>query len=234
MPNSEAVQYYQAALKQGQKEYRSCVHRGRYPYIQSLQQICQSRLSQVSLGALEIPIYLVVGSTQDARCNSFSPSFLPLLGLETEFALKWTTLCSAQLTEGIHDPIKCYEYLGRFYVEEGNKRVSVLKSLGSATIRAEVIRLMPEASDDITVKIYMEFLDFFRCSKCWGIHFSELGGYAGLQAALGFARDQEWPEDFQKKFKRHYFTFRDCFYRLGGANLGLTAGDALQIGRAHV
>ena len=227
MPNSEAVQYYQAALKQGQKEYRSCVHRGRYPYIQSLQQICQSRLSQVSLGALEIPIYLVVGSTQDARCNSFSPSFLPLLGLETEFALKWTTLCSAQLTEGIHDPIKCYEYLGRFYVEEGNKRVSVLKSLGSATIRAEVIRLMPEASDDITVKIYMEFLDFFRCSKCWGIHFSELGGYAGLQAALGFARDQEWPEDFQKKFKRHYFTFRDCFYRLGGANLGLTAGDAL-------
>ena len=227
MANAEAMQYYQAALKQGQKEYKNCVHRGRYPYIQSLQQIRQAPLSQISLGAMEVPIYLVVGSTQDARCNSFSPGFYPLLGTETEFATKWTSLCRAQLTEGIHDPIKCYEYLGRFYVEEGNKRVSVLKSLGSATVRAEVIRLMPAASEDITVKIYMEFLEFYRCSKCWGVHFSDLGGYAGLQAALGFARDQEWPEDFQKKFKRHYFAFRDSFYRLGGAGLGLTTGDAL-------
>ncbi|MDE6589196.1 MAG: BMP family ABC transporter substrate-binding protein [Oscillospiraceae bacterium] len=227
MANAEAVQYYAAALKQGQKEYKNCVHRGRYPYIQSLQQIRQAPLSQIALGVMDVPIYLVVGSTQDARCNSFSPGFYPLLGPDTEFATKWTSLCSAQLTEGIHDPIKCYEYLGRFYAEEGNKRVSVLKSLGSATIRADVIRLMPAQSDDITVKIYLEFLDFFRCSKCWGIHFSDLGGYAGLQAALGFEKDQEWPEDFQRKFKRHYFTFRDCFYRLGGAELGLTTGDAL-------
>lgn len=227
MANAEALQYYAAALKQGQKEYKNCVHRGRYPYIQSLQQIRQTPLSQVSLGAMEIPIYLIVGSTQDSRCNSFSPGFYPLLGPETEFAVKWTHLCSAQLTEGIHDPIKCYEHLGRFYVEEGNKRVSVLKSLGSATIRAEVIRLMPEQTGDITVKIYTEFLDFFHCSKCWGVHFSDLGGYAALQAALGFAKDEEWPEDFQRKFKRHYFTFRDCFYRLGGAGLGLTTGDAL-------
>lgn len=227
MATGEALQYYSAALKQGQKEYKNCVHRGRYPYIQSLQQVRQKPLSQVSLGTMEIPIYLIVGSTQDARCNSFSPSFYPLLDSETEFALKWTNLCTAQLTEGIHDPIKCYEYLGRFYVEEGNKRVSVLKAMGSATIRAEVIRLMPERTDDITVQIYLEFLDFYRCSKCWGVHFSELGGYAGLQAALGFARDEEWPEEFQRKFKRHYFSFRDSFYRLGGGGLGLTAGDAL-------
>ena len=227
MASAEALQYYSAALKQGQKEYKNCVHRGRYPYIQSLQQVRQKPLSQVSLGAMEIPIYLIVGSTQDARCNSFSPSFFPLLDTDTEFAQKWTTLCAAQLTEGIHDPIKCYEYLGRFYVEEGNKRVSVLKSLGSATIRAEVIRLMPEQTDDITVKIYLEFLDFFRCSKCWGVHFTEPGGYAALQAAFGFRKDEPWPEEFQRKFKRHYFSFRDCFYRLGGGGLGLTAGDAL-------
>lgn len=227
MASAEAMQYYQAALRQGQREYRNCIHRGQYPYIQSLQQTRQAPLSQVSLGAMEVPIYLVVGSTQDARCNSFSPGFYPLLGTETEFATKWINLCTAQLTEGIHDPIKCYEYLGRFYVEEGNKRVSVLKSMGSATVRAEVIRLMPEASDDLTTRIYMEFVEFYRCSKCWGVHFSDLGGYAGLQAALGFRRDEEWPEDFQKKFRRHYFAFRNSFYRLGGGSLGLTTGDAL-------
>ena len=229
MSVTEAAQYYQAALKQGQKEYKNCVHQGRYPYIQSLQQVRQgpNPLSQVSLGAMEIPLYLVVGSTQDNRCNSFSPGFYPLLGLDTEFAQKWISLCAAQLTEGIHDPVKCYEYLGRFYVEEGNKRVSVLKSMGAADIRAEVIRLMPEASDEITVRIYREFLEFYRCSGCWGIHFSDLGGYAGLQAALGFAGGQEWPEDFRKQFRNHYLTFRGCFYRLGGGSLGLTTGDAL-------
>lgn len=228
MATIEAVQCYSAALKQGQKEYKNCVHRGLYPYIQSLQHLRQSApLSQISLGTMEIPIYLIVGSTQDARCNSFSPGFYPLLGTETEFAVKWTNLCASQLSEGIHDPIKCFEYLGRFYVEEGNKRVSVLKSLGSTTIRAEVIRLMPSQSEDITVKIYLEFLEFYRCSKCWGVHFSDLGSYAALQAALGFAKDQLWPEDFQKKFNRRFFAFRNSFYRLGGAGLGLTAGDAL-------
>ncbi len=226
MPNIEAAQYYQQALKLGQKEYKNCVHRGLNPNIQALG-ADKLQLSQVKLGIMDIPIYLVVGSTEEARCNSFSAGFYPLMGQDSEFATKWTHLCSAQLSEGIHDAIKCYEYLGRFYVREGNKRVSVLKSMGSATIQADVTRLMPERTDDITVQIYMEFLEFFKHSKCWGVHFSDLGGYARLQAALGFAKDQDWPEDFQKKFKARYFSFRSSFYRLGGGGLGLTTGDAL-------
>ena len=196
MASTEAVQYYQQALKQGQREYKNCVHRGLNPNIQ-------------------------------ARCNPFSPSFFPLMSQESEFAMKWTNLCAIQLKEGIHDAIKCYEYLGRFYVQEGNKRVSVLRSMGSLTVQAEITRLMPEKSDDITTQIYLEFLEFFRHSKCWGVHFSDLGGYAKLQAALGFAKDEDWPEDFQKKFRARYFSFRNSFYRLGGGSLGLTTGDAL-------
>ncbi len=226
MPNAEAVQYYQQALKLGQKEYKNCVHRGLNPNIQALG-ADRLQLSQVKLGVMEIPIYLVVGSTEEARTNSFSPGFYPLMGLDSEFAMKWTNLCAAQLGEGIHDAIKCYEYLGRFYVQEGNKRVSVLKSVGSSTVQADVTRLMPARADDITTQIYMEFLEFFKHSRCWGVHFSDLGGYAKLQAALGFARDEDWPEDLQKKFKARYFSFRNSFYRLGGGSLGLTAGDAL-------
>ena len=226
MASAEAVQYYQQALKQGQREYKNCVHRGLNPNIQALGAE-KLQLSQIKLGVMEVPIYLVVGSTEEARCNSFSPSFFPLMGTDTEFAMKWTHLCAAQLSEGIHDAVKCYEYLGRFYVQEGNKRVSVLRSMGSATIQADVIRLMPERSDDITTQIYMEFLDFFKHSRCWGVHFSDLGGYAKLQAALGFSKDEDWPEDFQKKFRARYFSFRASFYRLGGESLGLTTGDAL-------
>ena len=226
MPNAEALQYYQSALKQGQREYKNCVHQGSCPNIQSLG-ADKLQLSQVKLGVMDIPLYLVVGSTQDARCNSFSPGFYPLLGSDTEFATKWISLCAYQLSEGIQDPIKCYEYLGRFYVQEGNKRVSVLKSMRSITIQADVIRLMPEQSDDITTQIYLEFLEFYRHSKCWGVHFSDLGGYAKLQAALGFTKDEDWPEDFQRKFRNRYFSFRTSFHRLGGGSLGLTAGDAL-------
>ena len=97
MPNAEALQYYQTALKQGQREYKNCVHRGFFPNIQSLGED-KLKLSQVKLGVMDIPIYLVVGSTQDARCNSFSPGFYPLLGVDSEFATKWISLCSYQLS----------------------------------------------------------------------------------------------------------------------------------------
>ena len=130
MPNLEAVQSYQQALKLGQKEYKNCVHRDLHPYIQALPPE-KLQLSQSKLGVMDIPIYLVVGSTEEARCNSFSPGFYPLMGQDSEFAMKWISLCGAQFDEGIHDAIKCYEYLGHFYVQEGNKRVSVLKSVAA-------------------------------------------------------------------------------------------------------
>ena len=62
-------------------------------------------------------------------------------------------LCAAHLgDEGIRDPIRCYEYMGRFYVQEGNKRVSVLKSYGAPTIPGYVIRVVPAWSDDPAIR----------------------------------------------------------------------------------
>ena len=226
MTNLEAAQMYQQALKQGQKEHKACVHRGRWPHIQPLGDDKLS-LPQVRLGMMEIPSYLVVGAVETARCSSFSPSFQPLLGANTEFAMKWTSLCQAQVEEGIHTPIQCFEYLGYFYVREGNKRVSVLRSLGATTVPAEVIRLMPEQSDDVTIRIYFEFLEFYRHARCWGLHFSDLGSYARLQTALGFIGEQDWPEEFRRAFRNRFYEFRSAYYSLGGGSLGLTTGDAL-------
>ena len=44
-----------------------------------------------------------------------------------EFTDKWKQLCESHLEEGIREPVLVYEYMNRFYVLEGNKRVSVLK-----------------------------------------------------------------------------------------------------------
>ncbi len=226
---AEAYQYYQDALKQGQKEYKSFVHKGLWPYIQPLPQIQEnySRLSRVGLGLLEIPLYLIAGSEEEQRCNCFSPGFYPLMDADSEFAHKWTTLCAHQMAEGISDPIRCYEYLGRFYVIEGNKRVSVLKFLGGTSIWANVTRLLPEDTGYPAIKLYQEFLEFYRCSHAYGVHFSEPGSYARLQAALGFAKGEVWPEDFQKKFLNCYLSFRSCYRRLARDEPEVPTGDAL-------
>ena len=60
----------------------------------------------------------------------------------------------AHLEEGIRDPIKVYEYMNRFYVQEGNKRVSVLKCVGAVSVMAEVIRILPFRSEEKANKVY--------------------------------------------------------------------------------
>ena len=142
----ESAECYQKALKQGRKAHRESVHQGKYPYLQALDDILEGTMvaGQVDLGVIEIPIEKVVGTKTSGRTNSFSADFLPLLGENTEFAMKWRKLCAAHLgDEGIRDPIRCYEYLGRFYVQEGNKRVSVLKYFVASTIPGYVIRVLP-------------------------------------------------------------------------------------------
>ncbi len=85
---------------------------------------------------------------------------MPLLGLKTEFATKWINLCVSHLDEGIRDPIICFEYLGKFYVQEGNKRVSVLKYFDASSITGNVTRVVPQYSDDPAVQMYYEFMHF--------------------------------------------------------------------------
>ena len=119
----EAVQHYQQALKQGRKSHRDSVHHGRYPYLQVLDEVLSDHMvaGQVDLGLIEIPLEQIVGTKTAGRNNAFSSDFLPLLGEDSEFAIKWRQLCCAHLgDEGIHDPIRCFEYLGRFYVQEVN------------------------------------------------------------------------------------------------------------------
>ena len=89
------------------------------------------------------------------------------------------------MTDGIREPIKAYEYMNRFYVEEGNKRVSVLKFFGAVSIPGQVIRVLPERSDSKETEIYYEFLAFYKYSKINFLEFSKKGSYLTLQQVLG-------------------------------------------------
>ena len=154
---------------------------------------------------------------------------MPLLEADTEFASKWSNLCDAHLEEGIHTPIIAYEFMNRFYVQEGNKRVSVLKYYGAVKIAGTVTRLIPERNDSLENRIYYEFLDFYRLSKINYVHFSKLGGYAKLQTLVCKASDEMWSDDDRLNFSAFYTMFRQQFMALGGHGLKLTTGDALLV-----
>ena len=118
-------------------------------------------LGEINLGYHEIPLDQVVGTRTSARSVSFAGNFMPLLADDTEFAIKWKKVYESQLVEGIREPIKVYEYMGRYYALEGNKRISILKYVGAASIYGNVIRLLPERDEDNDqISIYYEFLDY--------------------------------------------------------------------------
>ena len=214
MLNQEAVQEYALALKKGQKEYRERIAAEKEPYPAVLDEIRCADPSDVvvDVGLVEIPAERILGTKSAGRISAFSHSFLPLLDSRSEFASKWMNLCAAHMGEtGITDPIECYEYLGNFYVQEGNKRVSVLRYFEAPRIPGNVKRILPTPSEEPRIKAYFEFLEFYKRSKLYSIQFRRPGDYAKLLAALGKDADAVWTEEERRTFNSSYHYFMEAF-----------------------
>jgi basic membrane protein A len=110
---------------------------------------------------------------------------MPLLPERSEFGAKWTSLYKYQVEEGIQEPVVAYEFMNQFYVQEGNKRVSVMKYLGAYSIPGSVTRLIPKRTDDKENRLYYEFLDFYRISSNCDVWFSKEGSYKKLLELMG-------------------------------------------------
>lgn len=132
---------YSKAFKLGKKDYQARMLRGEKPILQVLDDILPERdaYSEMPLGLVQIPIEQVVGTKTVARSSSFAGNFMPILRESSEFATKWARLSDSHVEEGIREPIKAYEYMHKFYVVEGNKRVSVMKYFGAVSIQGHVI-----------------------------------------------------------------------------------------------
>lgn len=233
MSRQDAATQYERAVKAGQKYYHASVARGEYPYTKVLDDVYDEFrvASQVDVGLVDIPTELIVGTATEGRKAAFAGNFMPLLSFNTEFAAKWITLCEAHLScAGIKDPVKCFEYLGFFYVVEGNKRVSVLKSYNSPTISSYVKRILPEWSkDEPALELYAEFLEFFQLAGIYDVKFGSKGGFAKLQARLGFEMDHVWTKEERSEFLYGFRRFKEAFKKLNTEHLPVTAGDALLV-----
>ena len=226
-----SMEEYKSALKAGQKDYRAHVARGQNPYLPVLDDILVNVniVATEPLGLVNMPSESIVGTKTSGRHTAFAPNFMPLLDEDTEFATKWSVLCDAHLDEGIRNPVTAYEFLNQFYIEEGNKRVSVLKHFEAGSIPGTVTRLIPAHNDSLENRIYYEFLDFYKLSKVNIVQFSRLGSYAKLQKLVCKAKGEEWTDDDRKNFNALHTKFRKQFRALGGARLPLTVGDALLV-----
>lgn len=226
----EAREEYTKALRAARKEQKDLLSHALPVHPAVLEElITDSHVdSTVDLGLIEIPADLIVGTKTSGRVTAFTPTFLPTLSPDSEFANKWMLLCSAHLSdEGIRDPIVCYEYLGKFYIQEGNKRVSVLRYFGAPKIPGIVTRLLPKPSEDPVVKAYYEFLDFYNSAGIYDVQFRQPGDYAKLLSRLGKEPGEKWTEREQKTFRAHFQYFKDAFAACKGDTLDLLPEEAL-------
>ncbi len=220
---------YIKAHKLAKKDYQSKSMKGELPTLPVLDDILPPRgqYREVPLGLVKIPADQIVGTKNGGRSNAFSSNFMPLLKEGSEFSNKWAALSTSQVTEGIRDPIKAYEYMNKFYVEEGNKRVSVVKFFGVDSIPGTVTRIIPNRTNDKENRIYYEFLDFYELSQINYIWFSETGRFAKLQEAMGKKPDEVWSEEERMDFRSVYTRFSIEFHAKNNDKLKITAGDAL-------
>ncbi len=221
--------YYKEALKLGQKEVRSRTAKEKKPYLPVLDEIVppEKALTGIHLGVVQIPVWFIVGTKTGGRVSAFAANFMPVLDEGTEFADKWEALYRSHISEGIRDPIKVFEYLNRYYVQEGNKRVSVLKFCGAYSVTAEVIRILPERTNDEKIQLYYEYLEFNRYSKINFIEFTKRGSYQKLMRMMGKSYGEWWTIEEQRRFSSAYYFFEKAFKENGGNKLKITIGDAM-------
>lgn len=226
-----AMNEYDAALKQGRRSYRTALTKGEYPYLPVLDEmISYTEVGAIeNLGIMDIPLSKIVGTKTEGRSNAFAGNFMPLLPAESEFGLKWESVYNHQVDDGINDPIVAYEFMNQFYVQEGNKRVSVMKYLETYSIPASVTRLVPKKSEDKENKLYYEFLDFYEISHSYDVCFSKEGSYKKLIKLMGKKADEVWSDDDRMNLHSACFHFEKVFNKAHGDKLDLNVSDAFLI-----
>lgn len=222
---------YIAALKQGRRSYRTALTKGEYPYLPVLDEmISYTEVAAIeNLGIMDIPLSKIVGTKTVGRSNAFANNFMPLLPEESEFGLKWSSLYNHQIDDGINDPIIAYEFMNQFYVQEGNKRVSVMKYLKTYSIPASVTRLVPKKSDDPENRLYYEFLDFYEVSHSYDVCFSKEGSYKKLLKCMGKKPDKVWSDDDRMNLHTACYNFELAFNKAHGDKLNIIVSDAFLI-----
>lgn len=172
---------YEDAYKKAIKDSKYSEQKENSPYLLSFEELgLKEAYAQKDLGIWDLPIERLVGTFTSTRKNTFSPHFYPLLEKNTEFAFKWQNLYESHVQEGIRDPLKVLLYEGKFFVIEGHKRCSVLRSSEANRVTAQVFFVMPLEQSEEKQKRDDAFLHFTKLYKAQFFFFPTAEHYKEL------------------------------------------------------
>ena len=222
-----STEQYALARKVGLRIAHACRSRGEEPTLPVLSERVPNlnRLSQVSLGLTQIAMGQIEGTVTRGRTAAFSRGFFPLLEAGSEFANKWSNLYGAIEADGQLQPVVALEYYNRYYIVEGNKRISVLKRLDAPLVEANVTRVLPEAEDTERYRAYQEFLRFYADTKIAHLVFEREGDYPRLYALMGKTPGEAWTAEERFDFQSFYDRFLLAYAQQ--ASLPMSAASAL-------
>ena len=223
---------YYKARRMGQREVSQRMQKGLSPYLPALENQVEhlNALNRKSLGVMTIPLKNIVGTATNGRANAFAANFMPLLSPASEFARKWQTLEDSVVKDGVRQPVTALEYLNRFYLVEGNKRVSVSRYLDMDSIEADVTRVIPSPdANDPEVRLFRELLPFIDDSGIRRLWFTREGSVAKLYELIGKTPGVKWTEEETADFRAGYYYFREAYKRVVDDKLSISTADAFLI-----
>ena len=225
------AEMYEKALKLAKREMALRKNKKEDPYLPVLDEVVPGALALPAqpLRLVNIPLNQIVGTATHGRTMAFAANFMPVIDEVGEFVSKWERLYWSVVNEGVNSPIKAYEYMNKFYVIEGNKRVSVMKFLDAASIEGDVIRLIPPRTDEPENRIYYEFLSFYDDTEINYIYFSKEGGFQRLYDYTGTTPGEKWSVSLRRDFHSALLRFSNAYHALNGERLPITDGDAFLI-----
>lgn len=225
---AEARELYATVHAQAKKTVNDFQKMSADPYLNDMDnEVDDSTITQkVDLGILEIPVRQIVGVASTYPDMEYTYDFKPLAQTNSEFAESWCQLYLEYLSDrGLTEPIECIEYLGRFYVVDGKKRVSVLKAHGELRVNAHVTRWVPERSSDVQVKQYYDFLNYFPKTGLYQVFLSDAADFQHLQKAMGLAPEQVWTDTDRYHFMFTFISVERAHLKLFGEYASVTAAD---------
>ena len=226
------VDDYYKARRLGQREVSQRMQKGLSPYLPALENQVEhlNALNRKSLGVMTIPLKNIVGTATNGRANAFAANFMPLLSPASEFARKWQTLEDSVFKDGVRQPVTALEYLNRYYLVEGNKRVSVSRYLDMDSIEADVTRVIPSPdANDPEVRLFRELLPFIDDSGIRRLWFTREGSVAKLYELMGKTPGVKWTEEETADFRAGYYYFREAYKRVVDDKLSISTADAFLI-----
>ena len=112
----------------------------------------------------------------------------------------------------MRQPVTALEYLNRYYLVEGNKRVSVSRYLDMDSIEADVTRVIPSPdADDPEVRLFRELLPFIDDSGIRRLWFTREGSVTKLYELMGKTPGVKWTEEETADFRAGYYYFREAY-----------------------